>query len=153
VASSPRPMLDFRQVTKAQSSEHWTLCSLLSSDEIIQHLLLFYPFSREVWYHVLRPAGFLHLRPSMEMTLLDWWLTTRKRVHKDHRKGFDTFFIPVTWVIWKHRNDRVFNNAMAHAAHLASWIWEEGLVRKVISPNGRTSITRPDRGRLSFLWQ
>jgi hypothetical protein len=30
------------------------------------------------------------------------------------------------WGLWKKRNRRVFNNAMAHAAQLSSWIMEEG---------------------------
>jgi hypothetical protein len=32
----------------------------------------------------------------------------------------------VAWMIWKERNDQVFNSSIRHAAQLSTWIREEG---------------------------
>jgi hypothetical protein len=46
---------------------------------------------------------------------------------RDHHKGFDTLVVLISWLIWKQRNDRVFNNSMLHAARSGSkkraWLW------------------------------
>jgi hypothetical protein len=38
---------------------------------------------------------------------------------------FDSMVL-VAWLLWKERNDRVFNNSTRQAAQLAAWIREEG---------------------------
>jgi hypothetical protein len=56
--------------------------------------------------------------------MVDWWLPSRKRVHKHRRKGFDTLF---ALVIWLERNARVFNRKSLRADQLADRIKAEGL--------------------------
>jgi hypothetical protein len=104
-------------------------CALYSqAAESISHLLQFCAYSREVWFRLLRPAGFPQLTLQDEMEFADLWLTRCKMVHRDHRKGFDSLVVLISWLVWKQRNDRIFNNSMLHAAQLALWIKEEGLL-------------------------
>jgi hypothetical protein len=65
------------------------------AQENVDHFLLGCSFSREVWFRVLRPAGFHLLTPLVESALAEWWIASRKRVHKLHRKGFDTLILLV----------------------------------------------------------
>jgi hypothetical protein len=58
-------------------------------------------------------AGFQYLMPSVEMVLADWWITTREReIHKLQRKGFDTIFLLLYWMLWNIRNNRVFEGGL-----------------------------------------
>ena len=57
--------------------------------------------------------------------MLDWWLRTRKLLHKQLRKGFDSLFFLVGWSIWKERNARTFNGTSAAPSRLALLIQEE----------------------------
>ena len=38
------------------------------------------------------------------------WLSARKSVQKEVRKGFDSLVLLIGWILWKERNDRTFNN-------------------------------------------
>jgi hypothetical protein len=55
----------------------------------------------------------------------EWWLHSRKRISKTMRKGFDTMALLVTWMLWRERNDRVFNGKSILAFQLASRIVDE----------------------------
>jgi hypothetical protein len=66
------------------------------------------------------------MTPDLDSTLVDWWLTSRKRIHKDARKSFDTFMLLVSWSIWKERNNRVFNGVSSQPQRLAKLVLEEG---------------------------
>jgi hypothetical protein len=59
-------------------------CALCSqANESIDHLLLGYCFSREVWARLL-PAGELQqLCPTPDDLLVDWWTSKRKQLPKD----------------------------------------------------------------------
>jgi hypothetical protein len=76
---------------------------------------------------LLRRAGFQFLVPVAESAMPDWWLHSRERLPKDCRRGFDSFVLLVSWLLWRERNDRVFNSAMKQATQLSAWIMEEGL--------------------------
>lgn len=56
--------------------------------------------------------------------VLQWWLRSRKLIAKDLRRGFDSLFL-VSWLLWKKRNARTFNNAASKANQLAARIEEE----------------------------
>jgi hypothetical protein len=87
------------------------LCS--QAEESIDHLTISCVFSGEVWLGVLRAAGYHHLTPMGALAIVDWWLPTRKCVHKSNRKGFDTLFALVVWLLWLERNVRVFQASTA----------------------------------------
>jgi hypothetical protein len=103
------------------------LCALCSqAPETIVHLLLSCAYSKEVWFVLLPRAGFHHLAPSQERSFADRWLLHRKQVHKDQRKGFDSFVVLVSWHARKERNARIFDKATQRVAQLVACIREEG---------------------------
>jgi hypothetical protein len=64
----------------------------------MEHLLLPNVYNRELWFKLLRSSGWNHLAPSYVSTFPDWWLLTRKRLHKELHHGFDMFAILVSSV-------------------------------------------------------
>ncbi|GJN31673.1 hypothetical protein PR202_gn00025 [Eleusine coracana subsp. coracana] len=103
------------------------VCAFCAQErESIQHLLLTCVFSRQVWSHLLSPLRLVYLMPTEESNMVDWWTTTRKLIHKDKRKGFDTLVILSWWLLWKERNSLVFNNSYKQPSSLVSYIQEEG---------------------------
>ncbi|RCV10604.1 hypothetical protein SETIT_2G123500v2 [Setaria italica] len=68
--------------------------------ETINHLLTSYVVAREVWFTVFQRIGLRALTPQPDAsTFSGWWNQAIKRINL------------VAWEIWKHHNDRVFNNA------------------------------------------
>jgi hypothetical protein len=114
-------------------------------------MLLGCVYAREVWFRFFRPSGLQHLAPDHDANLPDWWCDSRKRVPKAQRKGFDSMVVLACWGLWKERNRRVFNNAMAQAAQLSSWIMEEGRWWAVASYRCVSQFLRyPPSMRVSF---
>jgi hypothetical protein len=57
--------------------------------------------------------------------VLQWWLRTRKLIPKPIRRGFDSLFFLIGWMLWKERNARTFNRTAASAAQLVLRIHDE----------------------------
>nr|XP_034604600.1 uncharacterized protein LOC117864580 [Setaria viridis] len=81
----------------------------------------------KVWHEI---SGILNLQnrlPAQGVSLLDWWLKKRRDINALKRKGLDSAFMPISWKLWKERNDRVFNRSPAKkVAWLVTEISEEG---------------------------
>jgi len=77
----------------------------------LDHIILGYVFSREVWAACLKSFRLLELIPTHEERIMDWWTTSRKRLLKVLRRGFDSLFFLVGWNVWKERNGRTFDRA------------------------------------------
>jgi hypothetical protein len=93
--------------------------------ESMDHILLGYCFSREVWHFWIRK---LHLQDAVsiaEEPALQWWLRDRKRVPKPVRRGFDSLFFLIGWTLWKERNARTFNRTATSATQLAMAIQDD----------------------------
>ena len=45
-----------------------------------------------MWFHLLRPAHLQHLVPTIDSDLIGWWLSSRKRIPKSLRRGFDSLY-------------------------------------------------------------
>jgi hypothetical protein len=58
---------------------------------------------------VFRPA-LLTPQPGME-SFMEWWLQVVSEADKALKKGLNSLVILGTWILWKHRNDIVFNGA------------------------------------------
>jgi hypothetical protein len=71
-------------------------CILCSQEyESVNHLLLACVYTREVWFKILRRCGWQGLVPTVDDCLIEWWLRSRKVVHKPRRKAFNSLFILV----------------------------------------------------------
>jgi hypothetical protein len=119
-----------------QNSGQCALCSQAS--ELIDHLLLNCVYAREVWFALIRRAGFQQLCPVLEISLAEWWLRRRKEARADCRKGFDSLVILVTWHLRKERNARIF----------------DGLSRNAVCSSPSSSMrVEPGSLQVSLLWQ
>jgi hypothetical protein len=94
------------------SSVECVFCA--QEDEHIDHLFVRCAFSREVWLLVLRRFGWGDLHPDANQRLIDWWLSTRKRVSKLRRRAFDSLAVCVTWSLWLERNNRAFGRGVLY---------------------------------------
>ena len=68
------------------------------------------PFSREVWFKVLRKVGWDTALLSVPTDFLTTWWKARKQIPKTYRRGFDSLVVLVCWLIWKERNHRTFDH-------------------------------------------
>ena len=60
------------------------------------------------------------------MTILAaWWTHSRKRLQKADKKCFDSLVILTSWIIWKERNNRIFDRNQLTVAELVLHIKEE----------------------------
>ena len=74
---------------------------------------------------LLASAGLQHLGPHIDSTMADWWLQTRAAVPETFRRGFDSLVLLVSWVIWKERNNRTFNNAAKTTTQVLALVSDE----------------------------
>ena len=82
-------------------------------EDMVDHILLQYVFSRKVWFHCITRMGLtVDLCPSIDSRLVQWSTEARKRIDKQSRKGFATFVMLTCWTLWKQRNARVFGTGM-----------------------------------------
>lgn len=105
-------------------------CSFCAQQlETIHHLLLHCPFSKEVWFKLLRRAGRQHLALNIAANdnceFTDWWTHSRKQLLKTIRKGFDTLILLVSWELWKERNRRVFQGVSMQPNALVGRVADE----------------------------
>ena len=93
--------------------------------EMMNHILLGCPFSREVWEAWFRKLHLQHTVVVQDEPAIPWWLRCRKALPKQLRRGFDSLFFLIGWSIWKERNARTFNGVSTSAARLEVSIQEE----------------------------
>jgi len=94
-------------------------CALCDQEvEIADHLLLSCVFAREVWDRLLRRCHIRLQLPVGAPPFVDWWLSSRKRLPKGLRRGFDSLALLVGWSLWKERNRRVFDAAASSVAEV-----------------------------------
>ena len=66
------------------------------------------------------PSAFCRSKP------LQWWLLLRQDLSHDQKKRLDTAVMLVSWLVWKERNARVFNNLERTPGQLLDDILAEG---------------------------
>jgi hypothetical protein len=104
------------------------LCPSCSSEvESACHFFLHCPYSASIWYDVTRWYGVVAILPSsmpMSLVVLVGCGSNRRR-----RKGLAVVWLTFIWVVWKLRNDRVFNQTVVDARmgleliQRLSWRW------------------------------
>ena len=93
---------------------------------MIDHLLIAYPLSREVWFKLLRKAGWDSATQNLHMDhLASWWTEARKHVPKPNRRGFDSLVVLICWQLWKERNDRTFDRRVRTIEQVIDRIFDE----------------------------
>jgi mannosylglycoprotein endo-beta-mannosidase len=105
-----------------------SLCPLcLQEVETVGHLFLHCRIAGGVWHAIYRWFGVSSvLPPSLPLSyaILVGCGSNRKR-----RKGFSVIWLAFMWVLWKVRNDRVFNNVVVDVPTIfdlvqrTSWNW------------------------------
>ena len=83
-----------------QDDDSCALCAQMS--ETVDHLLIACPFTREVWFRLLRRSDWLSLAPNAQSTFfVSWWSTARKQLSKANRRCFDSLVILTSWMLGK----------------------------------------------------
>ena len=107
-----------------QDDDTCVLCAQMS--ETIDHLLIACPFTREVWFRLLRRLGWETLAPDSQSTsFVRWWFGARKQIPKDNRRCLDTLITLTSWLLWKERNDRTFNRRVRTIDDVLTWVYDE----------------------------
>ena len=94
--------------------------------ETANHILIDCVFARQVWLRVLSPPGWAALSPPRGSWLQDWWSSSRVCLPEHLRSGFDSLVLLVSWQLWKERNSRVFDSALASVLVVLESIRSEG---------------------------
>jgi hypothetical protein len=93
-------------------------------------------FSFSIWYAIFKWLGLLLIMPPNLFYLFD--CLCGAAVGKNRRKGYQLIWHATVWLIWKARNDIIFNNeikderAVAEGIKVLSWRW--GLASLNLSP-------------------
>lgn len=104
---------------------HGTCALCLQEVETLDHLFLQCPFSRKVWFKVLRRCGWQGYAPRSDDCLIVWWLQVHRRVVQWRRKCFDSIFILVVWKLWLERNARVFRQRSSQVSAVIHQFWSD----------------------------
>jgi hypothetical protein len=104
--------------------QHNPSCSLC--DQVLESMnhLIECPFSRQIWHEVLAWTPMTCAAPTTEASLFDWWINARQNTATPMRKSFATLTLLTPWMIWKHWNDCIFNNARPSVSNLVNKIKE-----------------------------
>jgi len=111
-----------------QDDDSCVLCE--QAPETIDHLLIQCPFARELWFNLFSKLGWEPVSPSaQDRQLAAWWTVARKCIRKDGRQCFDSVVILVSWMLWKERNNRMFERATRSALAMLAWVVDESVAR------------------------
>jgi hypothetical protein len=100
------------------------LCDQLP--ETMHHLLIDCPFVKQVWHEALAWLRMPCRTPDSDSaSLTDWITETKPALPKPLRRGFASATLLIPWMLWKHRNDCVFNRARPSTQALLVKIKEE----------------------------
>ncbi|GJN12867.1 hypothetical protein PR202_ga31184 [Eleusine coracana subsp. coracana] len=104
--------------------ESCVLCD--QQDESIQHILIGCVFAKQVWFNLLHKVGLSSLAPQADdNSFEDWWVKTDRLALSIFKKGVNSLIILGAWMIWKQRNDVVFNGASPNVQRTLSLIVDE----------------------------
>jgi hypothetical protein len=73
--------------------------------------------------------------PSGEASLTDWWINAHRDLPKPMRKGLATTLL-TPWMIWKHRNECVFDRAKPSVQSFLDKIKEEARLWVTVGAKG-----------------
>ena len=83
------------------------------------------PFARHTWHEILAWLRMTIAGPNQEETLMDWWLHAKQSMPPPMRKGLASIALLTPWMIWKQRNECIFDGAQPLVPVLVSRIKDE----------------------------
>jgi hypothetical protein len=95
--------------------------------ESTRHLFLHCRFASLVWYAVCRWLGVVVVLPADVM--MSYGILVGSGRNKRIREGFSVVWLAMAWVLWRFRNDKVFNNGTGTVEEAVdqiqrlSWQW------------------------------
>ena len=108
-------------------------CALcLQEKETAEHLLLQCPFSRVIWFEVLRGMGHASVAPLATSELLSWWTAAVASWPCSLRPKVRSLFLLVLRSIWMERNNIIFKNYARTEALLLDAILAEAERWKIV---------------------
>jgi hypothetical protein len=125
-------------LNRIQSKENLWKRSIIQEDQIYcvfcdqvaetgLHLFLHCNCTMQVWYQVMKWLGLVVIPPPNLFMSLEMLIGYAKG--KRQKEGLVLIWISFMWVIWKVRNDRIFNNGevnvedMVDQIKVLSWQW------------------------------
>lgn len=126
--------------------QHHPRCLLCDQDpEDMRHLLIECPFSKQTWHETLSWLRMTCRIPSNnDATLTNWLEEALQATPKPLRKGLGTAALLIPWMIWKHRNDCVFDRAQPCIHRLMAKIKEEATLWARAGALGLRVVLPPD---------
>lgn len=107
--------------------DHPDNCPLCDQEpETISHLLLRCVVARQIWWKILCKWGAIQWLPDEHSTIAEWWEDIHLRGKA--RRSLATSVTLVLWVIWKHRNNIVFEGDSPNYTRVLSNVSAEGRV-------------------------
>ena len=97
----------------------------LLSPETIDHLIVGCAITAQIWGHLFSRLGLRRFVPVGQGSIADFWLTQRAKLHGKQKKCLDSCIMLVSWMIWKERNLRIFNQDPTDLRTLIHLISEE----------------------------
>ena len=106
--------------------QHHPRCPLCDqAAETIHHIFIGCPFTRQVWHETLAWLQMTAPAPNQEASLLAWWQQAKQSTPKPQRKGLASITLLLPWMVWKQRNECIFEGAQASTASVLAKIKEE----------------------------
>jgi hypothetical protein len=90
--------------------------------ETCDHILVNCSYAKQLWWDALITLDCTCSFASQQLTLQDWWSHGRCLQAKERRKGFDTLFMLIIWLLLKERNARLFDQRSSSADQLLQLI-------------------------------
>jgi hypothetical protein len=104
--------------------------------ETSPHLFLHCDYAAKVWYEMMRWLGLVIVIPSNLLTSFAILVGCAK--DKKAKKGLILIWNAIVWVLWKHRNDRIFNDREMNIEELVDqiklWSWRWFINRMAMGP-------------------
>jgi hypothetical protein len=105
-----------------------TTCPLCGDEqETSCHIFLHCRYAAAVWYAINRWLGVMVVLPADPM--MSYCVLVGTGGNKKIRRGFSIVWLAYIWVLWRVRNDRVFNNLAGNIddtidnIQRTSWLW------------------------------